>query len=344
GRDRGIQLAQGSGGSIARIREARLAGLLTLVIELTKSLEAEKDFTANFDRHVLVQPKRNGSDRPHVAGYHFAGPAIASRDPFAQQPVLVNKGHTEPVYLELRHIVDLLSSRQLNHTACPILKLFLRIRVLQAEHRPRKRMGRKLFRRLSANALGRGIRRDQLRIFLLEPLKLAHKLVELVVGNNRLAEHVIAMLVFANLPAELLDPVVYGAFGATHASADFIASASVRGWSGTPCPASTRAISRNLRRDVPPRARPRRRERQLSYPSLGCIRQKACGTDFRYTHDRPRRSCFSCRAREHLSWRSRIDWIGNSSLSPVLLPDSRIAPVWRRPPPKYLPMLCTRSR
>src|SRR2546422_6332540 len=79
GRDAGIQLTQGPSSGIARIREPGLTGLLAFVVELTKGLEAEKDLTANFDRYILVQPQRDGTDRLHVPGYLLDGTAYAYR-------------------------------------------------------------------------------------------------------------------------------------------------------------------------------------------------------------------------------------------------------------------------
>src|SRR6266567_2382400 len=127
-------------------------------------------------------------------------------------------------------------------------------------------MRRNLFRRLSANTLRRRIPGDKLGIFMLELLELTHELVEFEVRNKRLVEHVIAVLVFANLLAELLDAVVYGVFPATHASADFTASASARGWRGIPCRASTRAICPHQPLAGRPQIMPRRREPRLSCP------------------------------------------------------------------------------
>ena len=87
------------------------------------------------------------------------------------------------------------------------MKLFLGICVLEAEHRTGKLMGGKFLRRLPANPLRGRIRRDQRRIFLLEPLKLAQELIEFVVGNNGLVEDVVAVFVLANLLSKLLDAV-----------------------------------------------------------------------------------------------------------------------------------------
>src|ERR1041385_3773529 len=60
----------------------------------------------------------------------------------------------------------------------------------------------KAFAWLASDALSRRVRRDQLRLLGLELLQLIHQPVEFRVADLRIVEHVIAVLVMANLVAK----------------------------------------------------------------------------------------------------------------------------------------------
>src|SRR5262249_23118895 len=49
-----------------------------------------------------------------------------------------------------------------------------------------------------------------------EPLELAHQLIEFVVGDDRLVQDVVSILVLADLSPQFFDAVHYGLFGVSH--------------------------------------------------------------------------------------------------------------------------------
>src|SRR5260221_9547850 len=74
----------------------------------------------------------------------------------------------------------------------------------------------------STYALARRIRRDEFRMRSLEPLKFLHHLVKFDVGDFRLIEHVIEILVPADMLAQPFD--LFGGVGALYHSASCIRS------------------------------------------------------------------------------------------------------------------------
>ena len=61
--------------------------------------------------------------------------------------------------------------------------------------------------RLAAHALGRRVGRDELRVLLLERAQLAQQRVELGVADDRIVEHVVAVVVRVDLAHELRVPL-----------------------------------------------------------------------------------------------------------------------------------------
>ena len=92
-------------------------------------------------------------------------------------------------------------------------QLLFVVRVVQAEHRLRMPDRREPFGRASAYALRRRIERDEIGVFALETLELAHELVELGIADLWSGVDVVAVFVMADLPSKL----VYAA-GGIHSS------------------------------------------------------------------------------------------------------------------------------
>src|SRR5262249_58599255 len=119
-------------------------------------------------------------------------------------PQRVGKAHRRAIVLQFEAVAPLAPPPG---TAPPVPgpDLLLLEGVLQAEHgRAVANLG-ELTARLAPHALGRGIRGHQVWVLRLELLQLPVKRVELSVAQLGLVEHVVQVLVPADLPAELLE-------------------------------------------------------------------------------------------------------------------------------------------
>ena len=106
-------------------------------------------------------------------------------------------GHGEPVQLQLSHAGNVADTVQ------EIAQLLLVQRVIEAEHLGGVGYLDESLTWLAANALRRGIRREQLRVRLFKIRKLAHQGVVFGVGDLRIVEDVVEPLVMAQSLPEL---------------------------------------------------------------------------------------------------------------------------------------------
>ncbi len=90
--------------------------------------------------------------------------------------------------------------------AVPVAKLLFAGDVVDGQHGARVRDLGKAFFGFAADTLRGGVGRDEGRVFTLEALKLSHEVIELGVGDCRLVQHVVKVLVVADLVAEGGDP------------------------------------------------------------------------------------------------------------------------------------------
>ncbi len=105
----------------------------------------------------------------------------------------------------LRHIIHALASGKLAHAPVKILQPLERKSIVEADHRHLVPIGLKSGARLAAHALRRRIRRDQLGMLRFERLELIHQLVVAGVGNLRIIQDVVEVIVPVNIVAQALD-------------------------------------------------------------------------------------------------------------------------------------------
>jgi len=87
-------------------------------------------------------------------------------------------------------------------------QLVVGVGVVEAEHPLCMRDGRETCGHASADALGRRIEGDELRMLGFEADEFGHQGVELGVGDLRLVEHVVALFVVPDEPPQFLDAVL----------------------------------------------------------------------------------------------------------------------------------------
>ena len=113
--------------------------------------------------------------------------------------------HAQAVELELGGVLDGQIAGQLAHAAVPVGQLFGGVGVVEREHGPRVAHFLEALGGLAAHALGGRVGREQLGMRGFEALELVHQRVVLGVGDFGRVEHVVEMLVAADLVAQLLD-------------------------------------------------------------------------------------------------------------------------------------------
>ncbi len=209
-RDARVELAHAAGSSVARIGEfllARLAGAFVHALEVAPQHE---HLAANFE--VIRDPfspqaERDAAHRAQVAGDILAGIAVAARGAEDKAALHVGEADGQAVELRLGGILDLFAVQALADTAVEVGDVLLAEGVRQREHRRAVADLGEFRRRQGADALGGGLRADQLGMPRFQPLQLAEQAVVLGVRHARSVEHVVGVVVPLDLGAQRLNPL-----------------------------------------------------------------------------------------------------------------------------------------
>ena len=206
-----VKLADGARRGVARVGELRFARRLALRVGLLKRLAGHDDFAAHFKsrrmadqrQFLCLQAQGYGANGPDVGGYVLAHLAVAARDAAHQLAVLIGERHGKAIQLQFRHVFHLVAARQFAHAAVKVAQVVNRIGVVEAHHGRRVAHLGEFRGGRASHALRRGVGRDELRMLEFEFLQALHQLVELEVGDLRIVEHVVAVLVVADFVAQL---------------------------------------------------------------------------------------------------------------------------------------------
>ena len=175
-----------------------LGVVLDQILPEDEHLPSERDLPGVRDR------ERNAADGPHVRRDLLARLPVAARARLDEVPPFVDDLDARPVELRLHAERRGRPRRQpVLHSPHELLQLLVRVRVVEREHphavlhlgRPRARLARHALRRRS--------RRHELRVRRFEGADLAHQRVVLGVGDARIVEHVVAVVVRLDLADEL---------------------------------------------------------------------------------------------------------------------------------------------
>jgi hypothetical protein len=136
----------------------------------------------------------------------LAAQAVAARRRLHQSSGLVAKADRQPVELRLRRVFDFIDVLQpLAHAPIECDDVFILEPIVERQHRPRVDDFLQLADGRRADALRRRIGCHQVGILFFERLQLAHQPVVLGVGDLRIVEHVVAIVVMLELRAQLTD-------------------------------------------------------------------------------------------------------------------------------------------
>ena len=119
GGNRRVELPQGTGRSVARVRERRLARLFAPPVEREKIFLAHIDLAAHLQDggRAAGEPVGHVAHRPEVAGDVLAHGAVAPRRAENESAVLVAQRNRQPVDLGLRHDLHRLVGVKAEETA-----------------------------------------------------------------------------------------------------------------------------------------------------------------------------------------------------------------------------------
>ena len=238
GDDARVELLERAGSGVARIGELLLTGGPALGVQLLEACLGEIRLAAHFQQggraspraltfkelprvraredarppiiqahRPVLQPRGNAANRLEVGGDVVAGGAIAARGTAGEDAILIAEVDGDAVHLRIDDPLQILVGEQLLHAIHEVAHFLLRIGVIQAEHRQPMLHLLELLQRLAADALAWGIGRDKLGKLLLQVQQLVIKPVIFAVADGRLREHVIGVV----MPADLLDQL-----GITH--------------------------------------------------------------------------------------------------------------------------------
>ena len=129
-----------------------------------------------------MQSQRDRLDRPQVRGDVIADLAVAPGGAFDEDALLIAERNSHPINLgfqDVRHRIDAQAASD------PLVEgddVLLAVGVVDREHRHAMPDGLEVRQRRAAHPLRGRIRRDQLRVLLLQPAKLIQQQVVIAVG------------------------------------------------------------------------------------------------------------------------------------------------------------------
>ena len=206
-----VLLPQPTSRGVARVGKRLAAFLLAQLVELREVLGADEHLTADLQerRGVASELLRDVLDHTGVGGDVLAGCAVAAGGRAGQLAVFVNEVDGQPVDLQLRQV-------RAGRLREPLTHLVFIEDVVQAHHA--LGVGHVRERGVGsgcADLLRGRIRHRQLRVILLQLLKAAEQLVELAVGDHRLAV-VVQVPVLTDLSGQLVPFTVQISGNFTH--------------------------------------------------------------------------------------------------------------------------------
>ena len=206
-RDAGVELAQRTRRRVAWIGEFLFSMRALPAVELLEIGFQHQHFAPHLEPRGWMrpaQPERNRADGAQVGGDVLAGVAVAARRAGRQDAVLVSEADRKAVKLGLDRILHVLRLQCFAHSAVESNDRVVLERIVERQHRRSVRDLGEISPWCGADALGRGVGSDELRILLLEFLQFAEQAVVLGVRNQRTVEHVIMVIVLFDVGAQLV--------------------------------------------------------------------------------------------------------------------------------------------
>jgi hypothetical protein len=218
GGDGRIEDAQAARRRVAWIGIGLLACLRLPAVKLLESVDGHIGLAADnqtFRGLLRAVCTREGDaqgkslDCAQIRGYVLALHAVAPGCAKGKAAILVMQDHRQTVDLGLHNKGQLgvVGGQQPQGPIAPGAQLLGAEGIGQAEHGPWVPDGGELFPRLAAHPLGGRVGRAQLGVLSLQLLELAVQSIVGGVADDGVIEHVVTVVVVANLLPQLLDPL-----------------------------------------------------------------------------------------------------------------------------------------
>ena len=191
---------QTAGGRIARIGEGGLPYLFPLSVQRIEAVEGHNDLATGLQDvgKIAGQAQRHRADGLHVGGHHVATGAVATRNRAGEDAVLVDKTNGHAIVFQLAHILHG-TVQQVAHARVKLGEVALRVGVAQREHRIKMRSALELLGDGATHALRRTVGPHILRMLPLQVYQALQQLVEVVVADLRIVQHIVIIVVTIDL-------------------------------------------------------------------------------------------------------------------------------------------------
>jgi hypothetical protein len=209
GSQRRIELANRSGGRVARVGEGRFFGLGAALVQRFEGGDRQVHLAAHFDQRRRVRdPQRHRADRPQVLGHLLADPPVAAGRSAHQHAVLISEGDRQPVDLRLGRVAELRGGdvealEMVREAVLPGAQLLLVAGVAEREHLLDVLDSLEALQRRRPHPLRGRVGRAQLRVLGLQIAQLVQQRVVLVVADLRVVEYVVEAVVALQLLPQL---------------------------------------------------------------------------------------------------------------------------------------------
>ena len=213
--DGGVQLPERAGRGIAGIGKGRLSPAFPLDIELLELGQFDVDFPPDLEkggsRHDL-SPQRQGNG-PHsleVLGNVLPPAAVPPGGPQGELAILIDQVHGHTVHLGLQDILEpLFPAKKPLQPGLKLPGLPLAEGVFQRQHGLAVGHRLKPVRGPAPHPLGGRIRRDQFGVLLLQLLQLPEEPVIFGIGNLRIVQNIVTVVVIMEQLPEAGGPIGY---------------------------------------------------------------------------------------------------------------------------------------
>ena len=224
-----VELLEGSGSSIARVREGFFTGGSKNLVERRKILDGNIGFAAHFEQgggRRGMQFQRDATNGFEVCGDVIALDPVAARDSERQFTMAIMEADGYSIHFRFNDVLDFFAAQMFPDggvkstefgqgifilrliTLFPVRfllfgRLFGRLDFIQREHGPEMFNANKFFAGSTANTLGGGFRGNQGGKIFFQHLQLQENPVILPVGDLLAALNIVVKIMPADFPGEL---------------------------------------------------------------------------------------------------------------------------------------------